>query len=153
MGILQDLRNYGYVKGAYLGVSVVSMDPSVAKAYGLPTGSKVSLVEPYNCAAKAGVKVGDIIVGMGGYEVTGNSDLLSILRKFKPGDTTTITVYRGGKEIELEITLDEKPAPTTTAPSQETAPTEPADQSGLPEGYEWDDWYDYWYDYFFGNDD
>ena len=151
MGILEDLQNYGYVKGAYLGVSVVTMDPAVAEAYGLPTGSKVSVVEPNNCAAKAGVQVGDIITAMGGENVTGNSDLLSILRKYKPGDTTTITVFRGGREIELTITLDEKPAPVEEQTTQEPMPTIPKDTEGMPETGDWKEWYDYWSDYFFGN--
>ena len=152
MGILDDLRNYGYVKGCYLGVSVVTMDPAVAEAYGLPTGSKVSLVEGGSCAMRAGVMVGDIITGMGGYDVAGNSDLLSILRKFKPGDTTTITVFRSGQTLELTITLDEKPAPEATQPQTEPQlePTEPQDTEGMPEGNDWRDWYDYWYDRFFG---
>ena len=68
-------------------------------------------MEPDHCAAKAGVKEGDIIIAMAGQDVSGNSDLLTILRKFKPGDTTTITVFRAGQEHELTITLDEKPAP------------------------------------------
>ena len=145
MGILMDLQIYGYVKGAYLGVSVVTMDPAVAEAYGLPTGSKVSLVEPNNCAAKAGVQVGDIITAMGGENVTGNSDLLSILRKFKPGDTTTITVFRGGREIELTITLDEKPAPETAQTPQEPVPTVPKDTEGMPDTGDWREWYDYYF--------
>ena len=149
MAILADLREYGYVKGCYLGVSVVTMDPAVAEAYGLPTGSKVSVVEPNHSAAKAGIKVGDIITGMGGYDVTGNSDLLSILRKFKPGDTTTITVFRSGREFELTITLDEKPAPAAEeSQNQEgTESTAPSDYSQMPQdGDLWD-----WFNDFFGN--
>ncbi len=146
MGILEDLREYGYVKGCYLGVSVVTMDPAVAEAYGLPTGSKVSLVEPGNCAAKAGVQVGDIITAMGGYDVTGNSDLLSILRKFKPGDTTTITVFRGGREFELTITLDEKPAPVQEQAQSSVDPTVPSGYGEMPQdGNPWD-----WFNYYFG---
>ena len=148
IGILSDLRNYGYVKGAYLGVSVVTMDPAVAEAYGLPTGSKVSLVEPKYCAARAGIQVGDIIVAMAGQNVSGNSDLLSILRQLKPGDTTTITVFRGGREIELSITLDEKPAPATEQTTTQTEPdtTLPSGYGEMPQdGDAWD-----WFNYFFG---
>ena len=143
MSILRDLKDFGYVKGAYLGVSVVTMDPAVAEAYGLPTGSKVSLVEPNNCAAKAGIQVGDIIIAMGGMDVAGNSDLLSILRKFKPGDTTTITVFRGGREYELTITLDEKPAPVEE--ETEPLPTVPKDQENMPESGDWREWFDYFF--------
>ena len=151
MGILADLQNYGYVKGAYLGVSVVTMDPSVAAAYGLPTGSKVALVEQGSCAERAGVKVGDIITAMAGEDVAGNSDLLSILRKFKPGDTTTITVFRGGREYDLTITLDEKPAPETEQSAPEEEPTVPENTEGMPETGDWREWYEYWRDYFNGN--
>ena len=149
MAILADLRDYGYVKGCYLGVSVVTMDPAVAEAYGLPTGSKVSLVEPDHCAAKAGIKVGDIITAMGGYDVAGNSDLLSILRKFKPGDTTSITVFRAGREFDLTITLDEKPAPAEEQPQAQTEsePTAPSDYGQMPQGGDVRDWFND----FFGN--
>ena len=147
IGMLDDLREYGYVKGAYLGVSVISMDASVAEAYGLPTGSKVSVVEPESCAAKAGIQVGDIITGMGGYDVTGNSDLLSILRKFEAGDTTTITVYRGGQEIDLTITLDEKPAPVE---EEETAedPTLPSGSGEMPSEGSAEDWFNFYAPFF-----
>ena len=153
--ILDDLREYGYVKGAYLGVSVISMDPAVAEAYGLPAGSKVSLVESGSCAEAAGIQVGDIIIGMGGQEVAGNSDLLSILRKFTPGDTTTVTVFRGGQEIELSITLGEKPAPQQeqTQPTEPAAPTVPSGTEGMPgSGDSWDgsDFFDDFFGDFFG---
>ena len=154
-GILVDLREYGYVKGAYLGVSVISMDPAVAEAYGLPAGSKVSLVESGSCAEKAGVQVGDIIIGMGGQEVSGNSDLLSVLRKFSPGDTTTITVFRAGQELELSITLDEKPAPQQEQPqpTEPTAPSAPSGAEGTPGSSDpWggSDFFDDFFDDFFG---
>jgi hypothetical protein len=68
---------------------------------------------------------------------------LSILRNFKPGNTTTITVFRRGQTIELTITLGERPAPADSQTLQPIKPTEPADQETVPEGYNW-------YDYFFG---
>ena len=107
-------------------------------------------MEPNNCAAKAGIKVGDIITGMGGYDVAGNSDLLSILRKFKPGDTTTITVFRSGREFELTITLDEKPAPTVAQPQSQTGtePTAPSNDSQMPQDGDVWDWFN---DYFWNN--
>ena len=112
MGMLSDLKEHGYVTGAYLGVSVRSMDPDVAKAYGLPTGSQVATVEPGSCSQKAGIQEMDIIVKLGEYDISDNNDLLRSLRKFKAGDTTTIRVWRGGAYKDLTITLDEKPAPT-----------------------------------------
>ena len=68
-GMISDLREHGYVTGAYLGVSVSDVNSS-AQAYGVPAGAYVREVVPGYCAAAAGLRVGDIIVELGGYEVT-----------------------------------------------------------------------------------
>jgi len=108
-GKIQDLMEYGYVTGAYLGVSVRDMDPSVSEAYGLPMGAYVAAVTKGYCAEEAGVLAKDVIIGLGEYEVTSLNALTSALQNFKAGDSTTITVWRAGTELELPITLDEKP--------------------------------------------
>ncbi len=106
---ISDLVEYGYITGAYLGVMVHDMDRDVAQYYGLPYGAYVSGVTDGFCAKEAGVKEKDIIVALGEYTVTSMNSLTRALQNFKAGDVTTITVWRGGMEIELEITLDEKP--------------------------------------------
>ena len=140
LSMLSDLREYGYVTGAYLGVSVRSMDPEVAKAYGLPTGSQVASVEKGSCSEKAGLKEMDIIIRLGDYEIDDNSDLLRALRKYKAGDTTTIVVWRSGAEVKLSITLDEKPH-KETADVPQSQPSTPGES---------DDAYGSWPDWFFG---
>lgn len=106
---ITDLKDYGYITGAYLGVSVQDMDQTVAEYYGLPLGAYVySTVSGY-CADAAGVQSKDIIIGLGDYTITGINSLTRALQNFEAGETTTITVWRSGLEIELEITLDEKP--------------------------------------------
>ena len=109
VGIIDDLMNYGYVTGAYLGVMVREIDSSVAQTYGLPMGVRVEEVTPGYCAEAAGIQQGDIIIDLGGHKVTCMSDLSRALRKFKAGDDTTITVFRRGAEVHLSIVLSEKP--------------------------------------------
>ena len=138
LSMLSDLKDYGYVTGAYLGVSVRSMDADVASAYGLPTGSQVASVEKGSCSDKAGLKEKDIIVKLGSFEIEDNTDLLRALRKFKAGDTTTITVWRSGTYVDLSITLDEKPHEETPATENTVPPTNPAEGSS---GYGWPDWF------------
>ena len=106
---IQDLIEYGYITGAYLGVSVRDVDSTVSQAYGLPMGAYVVSVETGNCAYAAGVREKDIIVGLGEYTVNSLNSLSAALQEFKAGDTTTIHVWRSGTVLELEITLDEKP--------------------------------------------
>ena len=107
---LQDLVEFGYITGAYLGVLVHDVEKDVAEYYGLPLGAYVSDVTEGYCAKLAGVRAKDIIVAIGDYQVTSLNSLSRALQNFKGGDVTTITVWRGGVELVLDITLDEKPA-------------------------------------------
>lgn len=145
IGMLDDLRQYGYVTGAYLGVSVVSMDATQANMYNMPMGSYVSSVDEGGAAEKAGVRAKDIITALGEYEVESNSDLTRALRKFKAGDTTTIKVYRSGQTLTLSITLAEKPHNTV-----ETVPTQPGGNGEMPSNGSYEDWYNYFYPFFGG---
>ena len=105
---INDLQNHGYITGAYLGVYVRDMDPSLS-AYGIPVGVYVEEATECFCAQKAGVKAKDIIVKLGEHEIDGLTALTRALDKFNPGDKTKITVWRAGTQVELDITLDEKP--------------------------------------------
>ena len=107
--MLEDLRLYGHITGAYLGVSVSDVDPAVAEAYGLPLGTLVRDVVAGSCAQKGGIRVSDIIVNLGGYDVENINDLSRALRKLKAGDEITATVSRNGQLVQLTLVLDEKP--------------------------------------------
>lgn len=144
--LIDDLMNYGYVTGAYLGVMVRNTDASSVQMYGLPMGALVDSVTEGSCAAAAGVQAKDIIVALGDNEVESITDLTRALRKFKAGDTTTITVYRSGRELTLTVTLDEKPHETT---QEET--TLPADEEMPSEG-SFEEWYNYFAPFFGGQD-
>lgn len=108
-GMLEDLRLYGYITGAYLGVSISDVDPTIAEAYGLPVGTLVRSVVAGSCADKGGIQPSDIIVNLGGHEIKNINDLSRVLRKFKAGDEITATVHRNGQLVQLMLTLDEKP--------------------------------------------
>ena len=128
-GIISDLQKYGYVTGAYLGVYVRDVDVS-AQSYGLPAGAYVEEPMSGYCAEKAGIRAGDIIINLGGYDVDSVNALTRTLRRFKAGDTVSVTVYRNGNREYLSVTLDEKPVETQNIPSQETTP-----ESGDMEDY------------------
>jgi C-terminal processing protease CtpA/Prc len=97
------------------------------------------------CAEKAGIRPQDIIIAVGEYAVDGNSSLTSNLRRFSAGDTTTITVYRGGAEVELTITFDERPQdPDANLEQQPQGPGE------MPSSGSYEDWYNYFFPFFGG---
>ena len=141
MSIIGDLRDFGYVTGAYLGVTVQDTDSAAASLYGLPTGAYVVTVVEKGSADRAGIQPKDIIIALGEYDVSTVSELTRTLRRFKAGDTTTVTVIRSGERITMDITLDEKPKDLNSTVT--LTPTEP----GMPENGN----YDEWYKYFFGD--
>ena len=141
LSMVEDLVNLGYITGAYLGVGVNDVE-SAAQYYGIPAGAYVAEVNDGSCAQKAGVEVGDIIIGLGGYEVDSYSSLKAALRKFKAGDTTTITVYRSGRNLDLTITLDERPQTQTEVSGNE--------DSQMPGSGNFEEWYNYFAPYFGG---
>ena len=136
--MLQDLQEHGYITGAYLGVTVSDVPQTDVDLYGLPLGVLVHDVMADSCAKEAGILPQDIIVDLGGYEITCTNDLTRALRRYKAGDTISVTVYRysEGGQVILSVTLDAKPQETSSAPTQDDAPS-----NGTA---------DDWFDHFFG---
>ena len=132
LGILEDLMEFGYVKSAYLGVSVYTLEPSPA----YPLGCLVDSVVSGGCADKAGVLPGDIIIELAGFDIDGYTDLGRALREFEGGETVTIVVWREGVgNVPMEITLDAKPR--EDAPQTEEKP--------MPENGSYEEWYEYFF--------
>lgn len=123
MDLVDDLMEFGYITNqAYLGVNVQELNAQVAEAYGLPSGPRVASVTEGSCAQKAGVQEGDIIIRLGDTDIASRSELTYALREHSAGETSTITVFRAGAEVTMEITFDEKPATPSSVPGE--APTE-----------------------------
>ena len=145
MSMIGDLREYGYLKNqAYLGVSVMDMDATTAAMYSLPVGSYVESVVEGGSAHRAGVQPKDIIIAVGEHEISGNSELTSALRRFSAGESSTITVFRSGQEVVLDITFDEKPQ---NLEAESTTPSVPGE---MPESGSYEEWYNFFAP-FFGN--
>lgn len=131
MDLVSDLIEYGYITGqAFLGITLdkEEIDPTIAAYYGLPSGPRVSTVVEGSCADNAGIQPGDFIIGVGNVKIASYSDLTYALRSYKAGDSTTVTVFRAGAELTLDVVFDEKPADTSVSQDQspeESAPTSP----------------------------
>jgi S1-C subfamily serine protease len=52
---------------------------------------------------------GDLIVAVDGNKVASPFDLNILLNRKRPGDTVTLTVYRGAKKVDLPVKLGERP--------------------------------------------
>ena len=70
-------------------------------------GVKLSAVRPGSPAERAGLRAGDVIVGLAGHEITNIYDYTYLLRELEPGAAVPVVVERAGTRVELSIT----PAP------------------------------------------
>lgn len=91
----------------YLGIQVTDLTPSLAQSLGIKinSGALVVSVYPNSGAAKAGLKIKDVIVEVNGVKITGADKLVSVISEYAPGDTVNLTVYRDGQYINLQVTL------------------------------------------------
>lgn len=137
-GIVGDLKDRGYVTSSYLGITCQDVDSQSAAMYNLPMGAYVVSVTEGNCAQKAGMEPKDIIVRLGDTVIDSRNALVRALRQFHAGEATTVTVYRSGAELTLDIVLDEKPQEEAAAPNPEEMPSEGNFQ----------EWFDFFSDYF-----
>lgn len=92
---------------AQLGVSLTTVNSSVAARYNLPVseGAYVTRVTSSSGASKAGIAEGDIITKVGDSKVTSASDLIIAVRSHNPGDTVSVTFNRSGSEQTVDIVL------------------------------------------------
>lgn len=108
--ILEDLMNYGYVRGKVsLGMSFVDItNAQTAMMYRVSElGCYVSSVEINSNAANAGFQSGDRITSINGTSVSSSSDIETEISKLSVGDTVEFTVERNGRTGTLSMVLEE----------------------------------------------
>ncbi len=102
----------GEVIYPYLGIEgPVAVTEQIASENDLPVDHGVYLqgVAAGGPAADAGLRVGDILLGLDGQEINAENTLTEVLFAHQPGETVTVTVQRGNEQLEVEITLGERP--------------------------------------------
>jgi serine protease Do len=134
MGIADQLRVQGKVVRGTLGLTVQELTVGLAHAFGLPGagahGALVSRVRPGSMAERAGIRLGDIVLGFDGRaEMTYAEIQLGIFAK-QAGEIAALSVWRSGgvKRIDVEVTA-RTAAPTLTGPAPTREPV--GDRLGL----------------------
>lgn len=107
--IINDLKNNGYVKDrAMLGISYKMIDEMMSNFYKIKVGLYVQSINSEN-VTNAGIEKGDVITQVEGKDITAATDLISILKTKKPGETIALTVYKSktSTTINASIVLSE----------------------------------------------
>ncbi|MCR4965885.1 MAG: trypsin-like peptidase domain-containing protein [Bacteroidales bacterium] len=102
-----DLKEYGKMQKAYLGLSMMEVTAEVAQEYSLPTtnGIYVASVEEEGAAKQNGLEEGDVILSIENTPVNSFSEVLGVLNTKSPGDRVKVTFQRNGVEKTQTITL------------------------------------------------
>src|SRR5271169_2330745 len=106
---VDSLVRYGKVSHSYIGVGITDVTPENSKFFALKdaNGAVISEVQPDSPGAKAGLKVGDVIVGLDGKKVVGAGELQAEVSSKRPGTKVTLDVLRDGKSVNVPVTLEE----------------------------------------------
>jgi serine protease Do len=115
--IMEELRKDGHAHHAILGVSVQDVGPADARAAGLVAirGAFVAAVpDGGSPAASAGIKAGDVIIGVNGRSIDRVSTLQRMLLDFQPGQTVSVEVQRFGNKRTMQVKLGEPPSESNT---------------------------------------
>lgn len=118
--IVASIIEKGIVAKPYMGISVATVSEEV-KGYGLPAGASVQAVEPDSPAEKAGLQRNDIITEANGETITTSSELVDMVGSCSPGDVMTLTVFRNGAYVTVEVTIGEKITSAFEEPAQQSA--------------------------------
>ncbi len=113
--IITDIIENGQVTGkAYLAIKAGTMTEQMAAQYNIDIteGVFVYSTESGGAGEKAGLQLGDVITKLNDTAITSMTDLTMAKKGYKAGDTVTLTVYRGGEYITLELTFDQQPQTT-----------------------------------------
>ncbi len=127
--VVPALIKTGHYDHPYFGIAVASLDPDLAGAMNLPTKQRGALVQTVTAgspADKAGLQAsqkqvtingqqvlvgGDVIIAYNGQVVKSSDDLVTFLARLgSVGQTVSLTVLRGGKQIEMQVTLGVRPS-------------------------------------------
>lgn len=105
--VVGDLRQYGSVQRALLGIRMMDVNQEVKEHFGLQSmeGVYVAEVVSGTAADKAGMKQGDVIVMIDGREINSSAALQEQIGRKNPGDEIVVMVRRGGKTVTLEVKL------------------------------------------------
>ncbi len=109
MPLVSELIENGYISKPYIGIGGINVDQAQSNLYELPIGVYVQTVYDNTPAQKAGLKEGDVIIGIDETQIKTMSELVNYIGEKNPGDKVTLKVIRDGStKLTINVTLGDK---------------------------------------------
>ena len=111
--VLEQIIENGSVTRGYLGIGMQSMTGELADSLDLPkvSGVLVTSVMSGSPADKAGIKRGDVLVGIDNKAIADDATTLNLISALKPETTSTLKVLREKREIIVKVNVGTRPKP------------------------------------------
>lgn len=115
--IIRDLREFGFVQRAFLGIGIQDVDNDIAAELGLERveGAYINSIRENGAASEAGLATGDVITGLNGVPIMSTPELQEMIGRFRPGDRIAMEYWRDGKKFKTNLTLKDVNNMATTA--------------------------------------
>jgi hypothetical protein len=103
------LRMHGF-GGGYIGIQPIAMTEELREHFGAPKDAGILIGKVYadEPAARAGLKVGDIVTAVDGEKIASTRDLVRAIRKKKEGDTVSVAILRDRAAKTLSVSIAER---------------------------------------------
>ncbi|MCB0514794.1 MAG: trypsin-like peptidase domain-containing protein [Chitinophagales bacterium] len=103
--VVEDIKQYGLVQRANLGVNVQNIDDSIIGVVKPLKGVYINDVTPNSTAALGGLRKGDVIVEINGYAIANANDYQEKMARYRPGDVLRIVFLRNTYEYITDVVL------------------------------------------------
>lgn len=118
--VVTDIKQFGTVQRAVLGISITDINADLAKEKDLKVmeGVYVAGVNERSAAAVAGIKEGNVITAINGVKVKTVAQLQEQVNRYRPGDKIQVTVMRDSKSENVTVTLKNQSGNTDVVKQQ-----------------------------------
>mgnify|MGYP000737151251 CR=1 FL=1 len=108
--VVEDLKEYGEVQRALLGVNISDVTAESAEELNLDRveGVHVKAVTENGAAKEAGIKTDDVIISVDGEQVKTSAELQERISQYRPGDDVDVVVMRNNEKKQFTVTLRNK---------------------------------------------
>lgn len=109
--VMEQIIQHGTVTRGWIGVEVQDITPELADSFRLPSneGALISGVVRGGPADAAGVKPGDILIGVAGRKVDDPESMLNLVAGLQPGQSAAFKLRRGQGEVDVNIKVGKRP--------------------------------------------